>query len=136
MTKVNDSNVTFLNSAYIASDLEEMSTVIAIPGQGLNKVSPSECQRRRPAVPPQQRWVAVAGSSGRLGFSLKPALSAVKHRNLLLLRELQTSLTKHHSDTSKRGSGLRSHSTYSIRYFGHSVFFGDYYPACPWPVPL
>lgn len=134
MTKVNGSNVTFLNSACVASDPEEMSTVTAIPRQGLNKISPSECQKSRPALPPQQRWVAVAGSSDRPGFSLKPVFSAVKHRNLLL-RELQTSLTKRHSDTSKRGSGSRSHSTYSVRYFGHKVFFGDYYPACPWPVP-
>lgn len=135
MTKVNGSNVTFLNSAYIASD-PEMSTIIAIPGQGLNNVSPSECQKSRPAVAPQQRWVAVAGSSDRAGFSLKPALSAVKHRNLLLFRELQSSLTKRHSGTSKKGSGLRRHSTYSIWYFGHKVFFGDYYPACPSPVHL
>lgn len=85
MPKVNSSNVTFLNSTYVASD----STVIMIPVQGPSKVSPSECQKSRPAVPPQQRWVAVAGFSGRSGFGLQTAPSAVKHRNLLLSKELK-----------------------------------------------
>lgn len=64
----------------------------------------------------EQRWVAAADSSDR-------TLTEVKLRNIFLLAALQSSLTKHHSGTSKRGSRLRNHNT-SRQCFGHKVFRG------------
>lgn len=108
MTKVEGSNVTFLNSSCVAQPPRRCLPSL----QSQDKVSPeshAECQKSRPAAPPQQRWVAVAGSSDRPAFSLKTALSTPQHRNLLLLKERQTSLPQHHSGTRKRDSRLRSH---------------------------
>lgn len=98
MTEVNGSNVTFLNS----------TSIISNPG-----MSPLEARTQ-----PQQSHPLSARRAGQLylpsraellwlapdtpGFSPKPVLSAVKHRNLLPLRELQASLTRHHSNGSKR----------------------------------
>lgn len=98
MTEVNGSDVTFLNSTSIASN-PEMSPPEARPR--LQQSHPLSARRAGQLFLPSRAgllWLAP----DRPGFSLKPVFSAVKHRNLLPLRELQTSLTRHHSNGSKR----------------------------------
>lgn len=102
-TKVHGSNGTFLNSAYVAfrprGDVHRHCNPRTRRQKSLTLWGIPPSTSVLGVVPPQLRWAAVAGSSDRPGFSLKPALSAVKHRNLLLLRKLQTSLTRHHSES-------------------------------------
>lgn len=121
MAEVNGSNVTLLNSTSITSN-PEMS-----PFEARTQLQQSHplSGRRAGQLYPLQRAGLLWLAPDRPGFSLKPVLSAVKHRNLLPLRELQTSLTRHHSNDSKRAGGLRSHSIYSIWYFGCKIFFGE-----------
>lgn len=75
----------------------------------------------------EQRWVAAADSSDR-------TLTKVKLRNIFLLAALQSSLTKHHSGTSKRGSRLRNHNTsrqcFATKYLG-GLFSSLSIVSCP-----